>query len=685
MTFVYPSFLWALGAIAIPIIIHLFNFRTHKTVYFSNVAFLQSIEQESKAKNKLKEWLILLMRILAIVALVLAFAKPVLKSDAITIANCNSYSVYVDNSFSMSALSNDGANIDVAKDRATDIVNAFPNNSVYLFLSNEITPQQQHFYPKDIILSNVSAVQTTPIFRKTNFIVQKLSELLYSTDEKQECPKKIFIISDFQKNTFDPQNFSPDSSLFYYLVPVTPVENSNLSVDSLWFESPYHAYNAADSLIVRIRNFSGNDFHNRQIKLFLNDSLKTITNFDVSANNFTDVKIVFSNLSKGLIQAKVQIDDYPITYDNIAYFNYEIISKAKVLLLNDDNLTILQKFYSDSNNFELTFSKISNINISQINNYNAVIIEASNEISSGLKTTLIDYVDNGGNLIIIPPRNSKTDQLNDLLTSLNCPTFSSFDTSKFVIRKIDLTDKIYRNSFEKIEHNSIMPTVFGHYKINGNFQTTQLLNLENDDIFLYSKTYNNGNVYVFSTDIAQNSTDLMYNPISVPTFFNIPYISKSANKDYYVVGNNTNIELKNITNDEALKVKNLQTNVEFFPQISKTSKNSIILGLNEEINQAGNYLIFSNDKQVGAFSLNYNRKESDMKFYNSSELENILKSHKLKNYKIIDASGLKLQKDVTSNFKTSNLWKICIIFALLFLLGEILLIRFFKIKNKKNG
>ena len=74
MNFLFPTFLIGLAAIAIPIIIHLFNFKKYKKVYFTNVQFLKELKQESDSKSKLKEWLILAMRILAIACLVFAFA-----------------------------------------------------------------------------------------------------------------------------------------------------------------------------------------------------------------------------------------------------------------------------------------------------------------------------------------------------------------------------------------------------------------------------------------------------------------------------------------------------------------------------------------------------------------------------------------------------------------------------------
>ena len=76
MTYQNPHLLYALFAIAIPIIIHLFNFRKHKTIYFSSIRFLKEIKEENKKKSKLKNILILLSRILAIAFLVLAFSKP---------------------------------------------------------------------------------------------------------------------------------------------------------------------------------------------------------------------------------------------------------------------------------------------------------------------------------------------------------------------------------------------------------------------------------------------------------------------------------------------------------------------------------------------------------------------------------------------------------------------------------
>ena len=76
MQFVNPLFLFGLFAIAIPVIIHLFNFRKFQKVYFTNVDFIEELKQQTQKQSQLKHLLVLLLRILAIASLVFAFAQP---------------------------------------------------------------------------------------------------------------------------------------------------------------------------------------------------------------------------------------------------------------------------------------------------------------------------------------------------------------------------------------------------------------------------------------------------------------------------------------------------------------------------------------------------------------------------------------------------------------------------------
>ncbi len=81
MKWVYPQFLFALAVLIIPLLIHLFHFKRYKTVYFSSLSFLKSIEQEQRSVRKLKRWLIFAARAFAFTFFVFAFAQPYFSVD----------------------------------------------------------------------------------------------------------------------------------------------------------------------------------------------------------------------------------------------------------------------------------------------------------------------------------------------------------------------------------------------------------------------------------------------------------------------------------------------------------------------------------------------------------------------------------------------------------------------------
>ena len=119
MIFANPLFLWGLLALAIPIAVHLFQFRRYKKVYFSNVERLNALQAESRRRSTLRRWMVLAMRCLAIIFLVLAFAQPTLPGKGLTLhSGSTAVSVYVDNSFSMEAGDDHGTLLERAKTQA---------------------------------------------------------------------------------------------------------------------------------------------------------------------------------------------------------------------------------------------------------------------------------------------------------------------------------------------------------------------------------------------------------------------------------------------------------------------------------------------------------------------------------------------------------------------------------------
>ncbi len=176
MSLVYPSFLWALLALAIPIVIHLFNFRKTIRLYFSNTRFLKQVKEETTQKRRLKQFLVLASRLLFLFFLVIAFAQPFLPArDEMT--HPQRIVIYVDNSFSMaSPVAEKTRALDEAVRMAQSIVDLFPPSTQFQLLTNEFAPFSNSFKAKTEVADQLSQIKLSAITRSASEILSRVTD-----------------------------------------------------------------------------------------------------------------------------------------------------------------------------------------------------------------------------------------------------------------------------------------------------------------------------------------------------------------------------------------------------------------------------------------------------------------------------------------------------------------------------
>ncbi|MGZ3920234.1 MAG: BatA domain-containing protein, partial [Bacteroidia bacterium] len=297
MMFVYPTFLWALLAIAIPIIIHLFNFRRYKKVYFTNVKFLKELRHESKSKSRLKEILILAARCLAIASLVIAFCQPVAVTKNTKLnPGANAISIYIDNSFSMENVQKQGPLLSIAQLRAKDIVKAYGNADKFQLITNDFEGKHQRFYTKDDILNAIEEVKISPSVRQLSSVIKRQNEFLQSSGAPN---KKIYAVSDAQRSTFDFETLKNDTTIKISLVPLSANQVNNVYVDSCWFETPLQQKGFIQKLHATIVNTGNSAINAGSAKLFLNKQQLALSSFSVEAGSKKEILFTFECKQSG--------------------------------------------------------------------------------------------------------------------------------------------------------------------------------------------------------------------------------------------------------------------------------------------------------------------------------------------------------------------------------------------------
>src|SRR6201996_4837302 len=216
MHFLYPAFLFALVSLAIPVIIHLFNFRRYQKVYFSNVQFLKEIQEQQASRRNLKERLILAARLLALLFLVFAFARPYIPGkDVANTGKQQAVSIFVDNSYSMQTLNKEGTLLDEAKRRAKEIASAYNINDRFQLLTQDFEGKHQRLLSRDEFNDAVDAVKISPQSRSLQQIASRQQSLLNTLPN---AIRSAYLISDFQKNMAAPTAVKSDTGIHINLI-----------------------------------------------------------------------------------------------------------------------------------------------------------------------------------------------------------------------------------------------------------------------------------------------------------------------------------------------------------------------------------------------------------------------------------------------------------------------------------
>jgi hypothetical protein len=682
MRFIYPSFLWALLLIAVPIIIHLVNLRRHQTVYFSNVNFLKKVKKESQRRSKLKQLLILLCRVSLIAMLVIAFAKPYIPTGSGEKQKANNVTcIYIDNSYSMAAEGPEGVALESAKQKAYSIINASQPNTKFALLTNELSEKYYRFFNAQEITQLIGEIEESHNHVMLSTVLLRFRNM---TDNfLNETDKKIYIISDFQKNSNDLENLKPDTITTYNFVPVLVNQVSNIFIDSCWFEAPAHYLNQLELIKVSIVNSSDEAYYGIPVNLYINDSLKALATVDLAPKEKKLVILKYTNLNQGLQLGRVEISDYPIVYDNTIYFSYSVNSVIHALLIKPGSTNVntqnIEALFSGDKYIQMDVIRDDRIQISQLSNYSTIFLYELMNISSGLANELKKYVENGGVLSIIPAIPGNIEDYNLLLSSLQTSTFSSVDTVKIPLGEVMYDHPIYSGVFKTGQEKVMLPTIQFRYRFNEvqNVVETSLLSFADKTNALSLATFGKGKTYIFSFPFSKKGNNFTDHILFLPTLYNMALYSSSDEQLYYILGRDRFLFVKNPF-DKVLQtpvIKKLNSDKEYKPSFVQQEGSRLQLSLDQEID-AGLYKLIVGNDIIGGVAVNYDLNESDLTYYKPDELKTFVHQVGIKYFNLLNEKNGNLAGAVYELDHGIQYWKLFIYIALFFLLLEVAIIKF---------
>ena len=676
MQFVNPQFLWGLLFLAVPIIIHLFQFRRFKKVYFSNTAFLKEIKETSQQSRKLKHLLVLLMRLLAVAFLVIAFAQPIIPTSDQVVTGSKGVSIFIDNSFSMGSMGRDISLFDNARFAAREIINSYGESDQFHLLTGDFENRHQRLYNREQALDLIDEMEVSPAVRTVSEVFQRQQHALRNFDQDQ---KVYYIISDFQKNITDLENIQ-DTSSNINLIHLESLETANVSIDSVWFSQPVQIVNQTGKLLVQLTNHDPSNAEEVNMELRFGDQRRPAGRVSLEPMETRTDTVSFTINQTGWQEATLSITDYPIQFDDEYHLSFYVSDNIGVLTVHSgiEFNRFLSALFRGIPYMNEDLMRSSNINYSALSNYELIILNELDQISTGFAAELSNYLAGGGSLLVFPAANESQSAVNVLTSTLGMGDMDNWSTGEFQVGSLNMEDPVFLGVFEQIRADLTLPKATGRFQLprGGAVEGVPLLSFRDNNPYVSKYNFGAGSVFISASPLDMEWNDLVSNgEIFVPLLYRAAIASGTDDRIAYTLGTDRIISVRNTQPERQPQFRITKRDGEFIPGIESRGRN-ILLNVFDQVRNPGFYDVFFHDELIKKAAFNYDRRESAIASYDVSQLEEVIPD----NMSILSlgsstAAGGTL---LAIAGRGEEFWQWCIIIALLALLAEQLILRFWK-------
>ncbi len=665
MSFVNPAFLWALSALAIPVIVHLFSFRRTQRVYFSSNRFLRQVQQATASRQKLKHLLILAARLLFLFFLVMAFAQPFIPAEQ-QVSDIRSVSVYIDNSLSMSVPVDDNERaLDAAIQYARQFADVFPPDTRYRLFTNDFAPFSNTAKSKTEFQDLLSTIRLSPASRSLKEIAMRMRDVNAAGD--------FYLFSDFQKSTtgqVGSDDFTDTTrNVYLMLLPLEPV--NNVYADTAWLDNPFIIEGERNALHVRIRNSGSRPAEQLAVKFLVNDIQSGTTLVTVPANGSVEVTFSLPPSMVTFSRAEIRFNDFPVSFDNQLYIALNSSDRIHVTEITENNATrYVQTVFGNPDVFLLQSYTTANLNFAAIQSADMVVVNEVAQPPAALIQALRAYVRGGGTLLIIPSPRQAYEPLRQLAER---PVAAAADNEKLEIQLPDFRNPFFQNILENTDNRLIL---FQAKRImDWGSDRAALLKLKNDMPLLSRFRQGSGNLFLLATSLHSDYTDFSTHFLFLPVMYRMALSGKKVYVKPYYTLTETNVVLRpdSITPSSLIRLAGER---EFIPD-QRMQADRVVMELPRFALSAGFYHAMNGSDTVALLAFNPDKRESELEQHTETSLKEALGNPKHVRF-ISGSTAGDFGKEFSAQYLGTSLWRYALALSLLFLLAEILLIRFWR-------
>jgi uncharacterized membrane protein len=691
MIFLNPAVLFGLLAASIPVVIHLLNLRKLKRIEFSTLTFLKELQKNKIRKVKLKQWLLLALRVMIILLFVTAFARPTLEGLVIggTTSAAKTTAVFIlDDTFSMSVIDQQGSYFNHAKETIKDLlIQLNEGDDAALILVSEKNDKEtlttKNRQELSTFLSSLELSYSTGTLHEA---VLKAAEVLAIS---KNFNKEIYVFSDFQEGSFGIEGTLTDlSQLLDEKVKIYSFNYSgkdvfNAGIDALKVNSQIFEKDKPVNFSVTVTNYSNQTINNAVVSLFINGERSSQQSFTLNEGESRILSMDAVVKSTGFIDVFTEIEDDELLHDNKRYASFFVPETipAAIFTANREEAKYVElavKASEERQDIKIDVLNLNQISSFDINKYKAVIIIGSpqNNHIDRLKA----FLSGGGGLILMPAQNDNLQEFRSVCSAFGLPIPKSLigaannPEQSVVFGEVDFNHPIFQNIFSDKEKKQFeSPDVFQYFQYSTEGKGRTIISLLDGSGFLNEFNFQQGKIFLFNSAPSLAWSNLPVKSIFVPLINKSIYYlaAKNLNGEEYTTGDLINVNISGY-NMPQLKVRLPDAREEIINIDQSSLSNYFQYG---KTSLAGIYKFSNRNVLIQNIPVNVNPVESKTTYLPKDEIEKYLTEINFKGTHVAIGKNENPVEMVLKARFGSELWKYFIITALLLALIEMTIAR----------
>ena len=405
--FLTPAFFIGLLALAVPILIHLTNREKRDVLAFPSLMFLTRIPYRSVRRQKIKHWLLFLMRCLAVLLLVTAFARPFLEQPSravVSITGARQVVILVDRSYSMGYGDRWARAIEAAH-RAVDGLEPDDRASLIFFSDRAVVANQ----PTSDSVQLHSLIDDARLGSGTTRYGPALQLADKLLQESNLPRKEVVLVTDFQRVGWDGHHeivFPVGTEL--RTVDLSDEETSNLSVTTVVLDRELVSGRERVVASARLTNKGAEVFEEVTVELELGGRPLRKKTIRLPPDSSATVTFEAFTLPDGVSQGVVRATEDALPQDNAFHFVIWPGQSVSVLILEGPGARSGRSLYlrrvlavGDRPAFRFDVKSATALSRADLEGRSVVFLNDAPPPSPVAGQLLREFVESGGGLVVV--------------------------------------------------------------------------------------------------------------------------------------------------------------------------------------------------------------------------------------------------------------------------------------------